>query len=336
MGKEPVILVNQGEYIPMAIYLLSDNYRKSAKCAIHVGTQRREIPELYELLTEVRIERHRDKASCAVLKLQTQDEFTCRGEKWDKDIFLPGEPIILQAVFENYREEILRGFVVNVKATYSRENGSRGLIVRCQDESLPLECKRVRRIWGREVPVNDRIIAALILEEYGLSLDPESGSGTSFQALRQDDTDMGFLRARAEANDYELLFEGGRVYFGPMRWGAESQCHIEVQKGAAAHCRRFSLPHDYYQGNEMLFGKAEGELDGSRYGHVLQVGKPVKVNGIVESYDDRYYVNSVSHRFTDKHYWQVFTLLHDPGEEKLGEDIEIRLSSAPSLFYEIL
>lgn len=57
--------------------------------------------------------------------------------------------------------------------------------------------------------------------------------------------------------------------------------------------------------------RAEGQLDGSLYGHVLQVGKLVGVDGMGEHYGGIYYVDTVKHEFTMDGYKQTFTLLRN-------------------------
>ena len=55
--------------------------------------------------------------------------------------------------------------------------------------------------------------------------------------------------------------------------------------------------------------KADGELDGSLYGHVLRVAEPVMVDGTGEKLAGTYYVDTVSHRFNVDGYRESFTLL---------------------------
>lgn len=69
--------------------------------------------------------------------------------------------------------------------------------------------------------------------------------------------------------------------------------------------------------------RADGELDGSLYGHVLRVGEPVDVDGVGERYSGTYYVDTVTHRFDARGYDQSFTLLRNalgrqPGGGLLG------------------
>jgi hypothetical protein len=57
--------------------------------------------------------------------------------------------------------------------------------------------------------------------------------------------------------------------------------------------------------------KANGELDGSIYGHVLKVGKPVTVDGTGARYGGLYYVHTVNHVFSPDGYRQVFELIRN-------------------------
>lgn len=56
---------------------------------------------------------------------------------------------------------------------------------------------------------------------------------------------------------------------------------------------------------------AEGELDGSIYGHVLLTHKTVTVDGMGESDSGRYYVDEVTHLFNTEGYRQSFKLLRN-------------------------
>jgi len=56
---------------------------------------------------------------------------------------------------------------------------------------------------------------------------------------------------------------------------------------------------------------AEGELDGSLYGHVLRVGLPVGLDGVGDRHSGIYYVDRVTHVFDANGYRQQFTLLRN-------------------------
>jgi hypothetical protein len=64
--------------------------------------------------------------------------------------------------------------------------------------------------------------------------------------------------------------------------------------------------------------EANGELDGTLYGHVLLTHKPVGVYGIGSTYSGRYYVDEVTHIFDQNGYQQAFKLLRNA----TGQDSE--------------
>lgn len=57
--------------------------------------------------------------------------------------------------------------------------------------------------------------------------------------------------------------------------------------------------------------RADGELDGSLYGHVLRPGLPVPVDGAGDWLSGTYYVDTVTHRFDRDGYRQAFRLLRN-------------------------
>lgn len=90
---------------------------------------------------------------------------------------------------------------------------------------------------------------------------------------------------------------------------------MERQGGASAEelrARALRLANE-----QSLKVKAEGELDGSRYGHVLRVGEPVGVDGIGDWLQGIYYVDKVKHRFSLDGYRQSFTLLRNAHGDNL-------------------
>jgi hypothetical protein len=320
----------------MAIYVLSNNYREPAKCVIHVGSPPEEIIAVAGYISELKVECYRDEASSAVLRLEARRSANGQRTAWSSDIFIPGEPILVQAIFGNRTEEVLRGYIADVKTKFLCKTFADHLTVHCQDESFPLGRTPVQRMWGREGITNDRLIVATILAKYGITLDPASGQGLNVQILQQEATDRDFLKERAALNAYELLFREGHVYFGPLRWDMIAQPAIEVHGRAGAHCRRFLFCGSNYWWGNVLFDSAQGELDGSRYGHVLQVGRPVVVTGLVGDYGGKYYVDSIIHSFTKDRYHQHFKLIRNAPSKTQHPPIDIDLPRMPSLLYEVL
>lgn len=74
--------------------------------------------------------------------------------------------------------------------------------------------------------------------------------------------------------------------------------------------------------------KADGELDGSLYGHVLLTNKPVGVYGVGETYSGLYYVDTVSHVFDQNGYRQSFKLMRNATGQNTEPESEDALSAA--------
>jgi phage protein D len=64
--------------------------------------------------------------------------------------------------------------------------------------------------------------------------------------------------------------------------------------------------------------RGTGELDGSRYGHVLLTGEPVGVDGAGEKYSGTWYVSAARHSFDTDGYKTAFTLIRNA----YGDDLD--------------
>ena len=366
----------------MVLDLLSENLREPAECVIRVGGE--EIAELYPLLMDVQVETNRAEASAATLTFETRRDETGLWIVQDKGVLAPWQPIVIEAAFGSYSEEVMRGYILRINPTYPEDPGDTKVIVNCQDDSVKLDREQVRTTWGIDAPTSDLTIVTQIVSDHGLTMDAESKEGQTSITVGQDMTDIRFLKSRAEANGYELLFREGKVYFGPMRVDKTAQETIMVYAGRDTHCFSFDIDDDGHRPDMVAFDiaasagdatetetvapdlplmgptpatagdglpefvwrlsreggsdrnemaaraqakaneqsmkiRAFGELDGSRYGHVLRVGEPVPVDGIGERYGGIYYVDKVSHRFTVDGYRQSFELMRNAYGDNLGE-----------------
>src|SRR5262245_52004780 len=355
--------------------LISPGLRAPADCVIRVDDQ--EIAELYPFLREVTAECSRDEASTARLVLETQRDEHGRWTVQDRGLLAPWKRIIIEAAFGQYTEELFRGFIREILADYPNESGAATVTVECQDASLALDREHVRYPWGVDAPTTDGNIVSKIAKQHGLKFATEPGPGLSNLTLYQNSTDIRFLRARAEANGYELYFHAGDMYFGPMQLDARPQPTIMVYAGLDTNCLSLSVTSDGHLPNKVAFDlappegseitrkatgpylvalgtesadaggdglkdftwllshegsfdedeltaraqgrvndfalrvRAEGELDGTLYGHVLLPGRPVAVDGPGDWLGGLYYVDRVSHRFDLDGYRQQIRLLRN-------------------------
>jgi len=362
----------------MLLDLFSEKERAPAECVITVdGT---EIADLYPFLLEVAVETRRAEAATASLTFETRRDELGKWTVQDAEVLVPWARIVISAAFGSRVEEIMRGYIREVNLETPQDAGAAQVKVECQDDSLRLDRAHNRKTWGTaDLPSSDSQLLSEILVAYGLSADPENAAGQDrLVGVAQDDTDIKFLKARAEFNGYELIFRDGRVYFGPMRLQADPQDTLLVYAGAATNCLSLSLRADGHQADAVAYDapaksgdattqetvypalpllgtthadssgagledftwrlsaeagadaqrlqtlaqmkandldihrvQGEGELDGTLYGHVLQAGLPVPVDGLGDWMSGIYYVDSVSHSFTPGGYKQRFRLLRN-------------------------
>jgi hypothetical protein len=364
---------------------LKEKIREPAECVIKVGADGEEATDIYPYITEVVVEAARDKATVATLKFETRRDENGKWSVQDSGYFFPWQKIIIEAAFGSYSEEIMRGYVREIKSEYPANAGDTTVTIECQDDSIALDREHVRCDWGVDSPVDDAYILKQIIEtKYELKISDQCAAGQSGLVLLQDDTDIKFLRDRAQANGYELIFGQGKVYFGHMRLDAEPQEVVLVYAGQDTHCYNLSIQDDGHQPDAVAFDlaasegagsarqiikpdlplmgpdsadsgslglseftwlmtkegasneselqakalqkvndaamkvKAQGELDGSLYGHVLQVAQPVPVDGLGDRYGGLYYVDTVTHTFNSDGYRQSFNLLRNA----YGDNIE--------------
>lgn len=359
----------------MLLDLLSGKHREPAECIIRVDGE--EIAHLYPFLVEVRVECSRAEAWTGTLRFESRRDENGVWSVQDDPAIRPWKAIVIEAAFGTTVEEIVRGWIREVHADYPEDPGATTVTVEVQDDSLAMDREHVRKAWGNEVPTTDALILTEILAKYPLLPDPENGAGLDGLTVNQNATDIRFLRARAEANGYELILDRGMLYFGPMRLEADAQETILVYAGRDTHCFRFDVRADGHQpdavgydvapetgsepvsqdvqpdlpslgtepadsadsglppfvwrldrpgsvsaaeldayargrANELSMRvRAQGELDGSLYGHVLRVGLPVGVDGIGTTMQGIYYVDSVTHLFNVDGYRESFTLLRN-------------------------
>jgi len=362
----------------MLLDLFSEKERAPAECVITVDGA--ELAELYPFLLEVAVETSRAEAATASLTFETRRDELGKWTVQDAGVLLPWARIVISAAFGNRVEEVMRGYIREVNLETPRDAGAAQVKVECQDDSIRLDRAHNRKTWGTaDLPSSDSQLLSEILAPYGLGADPENAAGQDrVVGVAQDDTDIKFLKSRAEFNGYELIFREGSVYFGPMRLQDDPQDTLLVYAGAETNCLSLSVRADGHQADAVAYDapaqsgdttipetvypdlpllgtshadssgagledfvwklsaeagadaqrlqalaqmkandldihriQGEGELDGTLYGHVLQAGQPVPVDGLGDWMSGIYYVDSVSHSFTPGGYKQRFRLLRN-------------------------
>ncbi len=351
--------------------------RAPAECIVRIDDE--EITDLYPFIVEVSVDTSRVEAAEATLRFETRRDTDGGWLVQDDPRMSTWRRIRIEAAFGAHVEEVMRGYIREVRVDMPEDSGAAEVTVIAQDESIALDREHQRRSWGVDAPTSDGVIASTIIgDEHGLAFEeaPATGQG-NLENLNQDGTDVAFLQARAEANDYELISRAGAAYFGPMRLDGTPQETIFVYAGTSTNCMRVSIQDDGHRPDRVAYEvaprtgstthsetvspnlrllgsepassesalddrfvwrtsregvsdpdrardlaqqranresmkvKADGELDGARYGHVLKVGLTVALDGVGARHSGIWYVDRVTHVFDVNGYRQRFELLRN-------------------------
>lgn len=359
--------------------LLDPGFYQPASCLIEVGESYSDIGDLANLVTSVEITVGREEAATGTIVIEDRRKEDGQWMAADSGLFTRWAPIRVSADFQTHVEEIFRGYITQPKPTYPNSGGETTLELAVQDESAALDREQMRTIWGEDAPISDLDILTQLISPLGLSPDSSSGQGQSSRALSQDATPIVFLRERAKANGYDLIFSEGQVYFGLKRLEGEAQAPIMVYAGKSTNCLNLEINDDGQRPDEVKFDhapqeegaettteniapdaaalgqtrvaeegaglgtpsvwrvskegdeteeelraraqalvnensfriRANGELNGSLYGHVLKAGRVVSIDGTGARYGGLYYVDKVVHNFAPEGYRQQFELIRN-------------------------
>jgi len=231
--------------------LFSETKRQPAECV--VAFDGGEIDDVYPALVEVVVEMDLRRWTTATLVFETRRLEDGLWTIQDDDRFKPWVEVKISAAFGDESEEVMRGYVREVRAEYPAEKGSARVTVICQDHSLCLDRLHVDQRWGEDSPTTDGQIAATIARRNNLQILDTPGEGQTVQDLSQNSTDIRFLQRRAEANGYEILFREGKMYFGEMRLDAETQPAILVYAGPDTNCIAFNIQDDGHKPDRVAY-----------------------------------------------------------------------------------
>ncbi len=359
--------------------LLDPGFTQPASCLIEVGEDNADIGDIANLVISVEITTGRAEAATGTIVIEDRRKEDGQWVAADSGMFTRWAPIRVSADFQTHTEEIFRGFIIQPKPTYPNSGGETTLELLVQDESAALDREHMRTIWGEAAPMSDLDILSALIAPLGLTPDATSGQGQSSRSLSQDATPIVFLRERANANGFDLIFSEGQVYFGPKRLEGEAQPPILVYAGKKTNCLNLEIYDDGQRPDEVRFDhapreegadtttetlgpdvpalgqkpvaeegaglgapsvwrvskegdeteeelraraqalvnessfriRANGELDGSLYRHVLKAGRMVPIDGTGGRYGGLYYVDKVVHNFLPDSYRQQFELMRN-------------------------
>jgi len=229
-------------------------FRQPARCTIKIDG--REIDDFYPCLEQVSVETSRKNAAvCTLTFVSVRDEL---GE-WniqDANLLVPWKPILIEAVFGTDKEEIMRGYIRDVRMEYPDDMNAR-VTVTGQDESILLDREHVRETYSTlEQPLKDDELIKELLKPHWTGADVEAEAGTTCGNLYFDGTPIRLIKNRAALNGFEFLIRKGKAYFGPPKLGGSPQPVILIYAGQASNCSNFSVFHDGHRPDNVLFVEA--------------------------------------------------------------------------------
>lgn len=231
--------------------LFTTPLRAPGECIVRIDGA--EIDDLYPFLMEVGVDTSRSDAAEATLKFETRRDVDGAWIVQDDERIRPWRAIRIEAAFGDDVQEVMRGYIREVQVELPEDTGAAQVTVTAQDESLRLDREHKRRPWGADGPTTDSAIATTIIGEHDLTPEAPPGPGQSNLVVNQDETDIRFLKKRAEANGYELIFRDGKVYFGPRRFEVAPQPTIMVYAGSSTNCRSFNIADDGHQPDKVTY-----------------------------------------------------------------------------------
>jgi hypothetical protein len=221
--------------------LLDQGFRNPASCLIEIGPNRKNIDTIAPLVATVDLQLSREEAAAGTVVIEDRRSSDGQWVAADSGLFTRWAPIRISADFGTHQEVILTGYVMKLTPEYPGNAAEAKLTLEVQDEGAALGREQMRRVWGEDQAMADLEILKELVSAVDISPDPLSGHGQSSRSLSQEGTPIQFLRERAKANGYELIFRDGQVYFGPKRLDGEAQAPILVYAGKDTNCRNFSM-----------------------------------------------------------------------------------------------
>ena len=221
--------------------LLDPGFRQPPSCIIEVGEDFQNIGDIAPLVATVDIQTSREETWAGNIVIEDRRKEDGAWTAADSGLFTRWAPIRIAVDFQTHQEEIIRGHITDLAPEYPGNAAEAKLTLQVQDSGAALGREQMRRVWGEQAPITDLVILTELIGDLGLSADPLSAQGQSSRALTQEGTPIQFLRERAKANGFELMFDQGVVYFGPRRLDGTAQAPIMIYAGRATNCRNFSL-----------------------------------------------------------------------------------------------
>ena len=207
------------------------------------------------------------------------------------DIFRPMVPISVRLGLGSFVPgTLVNGYVRHTRLEQGHEPGSAKLIVTALDATATLMNHVEQPMLHPNMPAS--VIAALIFGRYGMvpAVFPTPPSRTVLDTTTtQRKTDIRFLKELAAHHGYECYVQPDPLAGIDTNIGELIRQNVSIATRSSRAIR------------------AEGTVDGLRFGRILRPGLPVAVRGAGMQHSGHYYVTRVSHEITTDRYRQSFT-----------------------------
>lgn len=243
----------------MLLNILDDLIRDPASCIVRI--EGNEISDLYPNMVEIGSVLDRQDSAQATLIFET---IRLEDGSWnvhDDDRIRPWASISIAATFGDREEAIFDGYIRQVNVEFPEQKGGASVTVTCQDTSILIDREQRTFRWGDEVPLSDGDIVTRILAEAGIDFLEAPGEGFPDLVVNQNETDIKFLKKRAEQNNYDLFFRQGQLYFGPLRLDRSAQATILLYAGTTTNAIRFDLNDDGHKPEAVIYEIASDSGD---------------------------------------------------------------------------
>jgi len=236
-----------------------EKLRELAKCVVKIDD--REINDFYPFLEQVSVETSRKDAAVCSLSFSSVRDDKGIWNIQDADLFIPWRRISIEAVFGSQREEIMRGFIREIKTDYSVDMTSIVTVIG-QDETIQLDRQNVQRTYSTEQqPLGDDALIKELLKSHWDGSQMDIAPGKNCGNLNFDGTPIRLIRDRAELNGYEFFIRKGKAYFGLPDLTGDPQPVILIYAGKASNCLNLSVIHDGHSPDSVLFTNAPESSD---------------------------------------------------------------------------
>jgi len=202
-----------------------------------------EVDTVYTDLIRLEVELDTEMAASFKLRLcmvKAQGNWT----NLDEDHIAVWKPITISAGFQDNYEELLSGFITQLRPDFGANPEEAVLEVWGMDKSVLLDRIEMLKDWPDKM---DSDIATEIFSNHGLTPSVETTElvhEAPISTIIQRETDMQFLKRLALRNGYECYVQGDIGYFGPPDFTSDPQPVLSIHFGDESNASNFKVNLD--------------------------------------------------------------------------------------------